>query len=372
MPHHTSRELSSNLLRITSDPFGTLADGTSADIITFRNTSGATLRVTPFGATIVSLTTPDRDGHFDDIVLGYDTVAPYETESPYFGAIIGRYANRIARGEFTLDGTAYTLAANNGVNHLHGGKRGFDKVMWMATPFEGPDHTGIRLTYRSAAEEEGYPGTLDIEVTYTFTDDLALHVAYHGTTDAPTLANFTQHSYFNLAGGRREMLASVLAHELTVHADHYTPVDHTLIPTGEYRSVQDTPFDFRHPHTIGERIDAPDEQLRHAGGYDHNFVLAHESSETPQLVATLHEPESGRTIDVLTTEPGMQLYSGNFLDGTIRGKNGQLYGHRSAVCLETQRFPDSPNHPHFPSAVLRPGTPYRSETIYRFGVEPRR
>ncbi len=349
---------------VTSEPFGQLPDGSAVDLFTVRNANGIEVRAISYGGIIVSLRTPDRDGRLGDVVLGYDSLAGYLEETPYFGAIVGRYGNRVAGGRFTLDGTTYELATNNGPNHLHGGIVGFDKVVWDAEPFEAGDSAGVIFRYRSTDGEEGYPGTLDVTVTYTLMADNALMFEYHATTDAPTPVNLTQHSYFNLAG---DGSGDILDHVLTLHADRFTPVDETLIPTGVLAPVAGTPFDFTTPTAIGARIDADHEQLRFGVGYDHNFVL---NRDGPGLVHAAHvvAPSTGRTLDVHTTEPGVQFYSGNFLDGSITGKAGKVYHHRYGFCLETQHFPDSPNQPEFPSTILRPGEEYRSTTVWRFGV----
>jgi aldose 1-epimerase len=349
--------------RLTLAPFGRTADDTVVDLITLRNASGLEMRVLTYGGTIMSLKTPDRNGQLGDIVLGFDTLEPYFDTSPYFGCLIGRYCNRIAKGLFTLDGTPYTLATNNDANHLHGGNRGWDKVVWKAETFNQEIGSGVKLTHVSPDGDEGYPGTVTADVTYTLTDDNRLVIDYHATTDKPTIINLTQHSYFNLAG-----TGDILGHELTLHADRYTPVDPTLIPTGEIASVEGTPFDFRQPTGIGARIDQDDEQLKRGQGYDHNWVLTR-SGGGLQPAARVVEPMTGRTLEIATTEPGIQFYSGNFLDGTITGKGGHIYAHRSGLCLETQHFPDSPNHPDFPSTVLRPGEDYRSQTVYTFGIK---
>ena len=337
-------------------------------LYTLNNTNGIELRVLDYGGVIVSLIVPDRGGHLDDIVLGFDSPADYQGTSPYFGAIIGRYANRIARGRFTLDGRAYALAVNDGSNHLHGGVKGFDKVVWDVSPFEAKDSVGLTLRYTSPDGEEGYPGTLRTTTAYTLTEESELIFDYHATTDRPTPVNLTQHSYFNLAG---RGVGDVLDHVVTLNADAFTPVDAALIPTGEIRSVEGTPLDFRTPTAIGARIDRDDEQLRYGRGYDHNFVLNQNGGDRRAGVtfaARVYEPSSGRVIELYTTEPGLQFYSGNFLDGTLRGKNGARYGRRSGFAMETQHFPDSPNHPRFPSTILVPGTEYRSRTLLRFTV----
>jgi aldose 1-epimerase len=351
-------------------PFGTTADGKPVELFTLTNARGVEVRLTNYGGIITSLKTPDRSGRFDDIVLGYDSLNGYLHNSPYFGAIVGRYGNRIAKGRFTLDGTTYRLAVNNGPNSLHGGIRGFDKVVWTAEPFRSNGIEGVVLEYTSADGEEGYPGTLRARVTYTLTDDNRLIVDYQATSDKPTPVNLTQHSYWNLAGdGSRD----ILAHVLTINADSMTPVDTTLIPTGEISTVAGTPFDFRTPMPIGARIDQrQNTQIRYGGGYDHNFVLNRGGAAVDSLVHAAHvaEPSTGRTLDIFTTEPGIQFYSGNFLDGTITGKAGHIYKYRYGLALETQHYPDSPNHPNFPSTILRPGQQYRSRTVFAFGVAP--
>ena len=318
-----------------------------------------------YGGIITALRTPDRSGHFDDVVLGYDSLAGYLGGSPYFGAIVGRYANRIAKGEFTLDGTTYHLAKNNGPNSLHGGNRGFDKVLWTGESFQNDSGVGVILKYTSADGEEGYPGTLQTRVTYKLTPRDQLSVDYQATTDRATPLNLSQHTYWNLSGSARR---DILAHRLTLLASRYTPVDSTLIPTGKLVPVTGTPFDFRRPTAIGARIEQSDVQLRYGRGYDHNWVLDRGRRGGPLPAAHLEDPESGRTVDISTTEPGIQFYSGNFLDGTITGKGGRVYAHRFGLCLETQHFPDSPNHTNFPSTILRPGHRFQSRTVYTFGL----
>ncbi|MDE2646259.1 MAG: galactose mutarotase [Bacteroidota bacterium] len=344
--------------------FGTLPDGEEVERFRLRNTTGAEASIITYGATLVSLITPGRDGIMEDIVLGHDSLAGYLEANPYFGSIVGRYANRIAEGAFTLDGETYTLARNNGPNHLHGGVKGFDKANWEVEQIiEDTNQVGVSLNYVSADGEEGYPGTLEVRVTYLLTEDNRLIVDYEATTDKATPVNLTQHAYFNLAGGR-----SVEDHHLTLAASHYTPVDSTLIPTGVILSVEGTAFDFRGGNRIGEQIDDDDQQLLYGGGYDHNFVLDRVSGDLV-LAATVLEPESGRILEVHTTKPGMQFYTGNFLDGSITGKNGVRYGRRSGFCLETQYYPDSPNQPNFPSSILRPGEVYQTQTVFAFRVE---
>ncbi len=352
--------------RVSSAPFGRLPDGTAVRLFTLDNGHGMRVRAMTYGAIIQQITVPDRNGTPGDVVLGFDSLAGYLHDSPYFGAVVGRYANRIAGGRFSLDGATYHLAVNNGPNALHGGVRGFDKVVWQAEPFRRGDSVGVVFSHTSPDGDEGYPGTLRARVTYTLTPDDRLTVEYHAVTDKATPVNLSQHSYFNLAG---EGSGDILSQVLTIHADGFTPVDSTLIPTGEIRPVAGTPFDFRTPHAIGARIDEADEQLRFAGGYDHNFVLARTG---PGLFHAVHllAPSTGRTLDVYTTQPGLQFYSGNFLDGTLRGKGGHPYLHRGALCLETQHFPDSPNQPEFPSTILRPGQQFQSRTVFAFGVAP--
>ncbi len=351
---------------LTQEPFGASPEGEPIDLVTLRNSNGIEVRIMTYGGTVVSLRTPDRDGALDDIVLGFETAEPYFTESPYFGSIIGRYGNRIAGARFALGDETYELSANDGLNHLHGGARGWDKVVWRGEPFQNADGVGLVLRHTSPDGDQGYPGTVSATVTYWLRTDDSLVIDYEATTDRPTVVNMTHHSYFNLAGGRAE---DILGHELTIAADRYTPADATLIPTGEIAPVEGTPFDFRTPHTIGERIGAADSQLANGKGYDHNWVIGRVSPE-PALVARVVEPMTGRTLEVESTEPGLQFYSGNFLDGTIVGKGGRLYGHRSGFCLEPQHYPDSPNQMGFPSAELRPGETYRSRTVFRFGVAP--
>jgi aldose 1-epimerase len=348
---------------VTRARFGADADGKAVDAFTLRNANGLELTAITYGGIITSLKTPDRRGASGDIVLGFDSMAGYLKPPPFFGAIIGRYGNRIAKGRFTLDGKPYPLATNNGPNHLHGGNRGFDKVIWNAQPLVGK--TGVVFSRTSADGEEGYPGALAVRVTYELTDKNELAIEYFATTDKPTPVNLTQHSYFNLADGGA---SDIFNHQLTINADRYTPVDDTLIPTGELASVQGTPFDFRTATAIGARINADHPQLKNGQGYDHNWVL-NRRGDGLQLAARVVEPSSGRTLEVSTTEPGLQFYAGNFLDGTITGKNGHVYKRRSAFCLETQHYPDSPNHPAFPSTILRPGQEYRSRTVFTFGVQ---
>jgi aldose 1-epimerase len=345
-------------------PFGQLPDGTAVEVFTLTNAGGMEVRTIPYGAVIVSIKVPDRDGRFEDVVLGFDNLEDYLKRRTFFGAVVGRYGNRIAKGRFTLDGNTYQLATNNGPNHLHGGLAGFDKLLWNAQSFERNGNTGVVYALTSRAGDEGYPGTLTVRVTYTLTPGNELVVEYEATTDQPTPVNLTQHSFFNLAGEGR---GDILGHRLTINADRFTPVDTTLIPTGELAPVAGTPFDFRQPTPIGARIAAEHEQLRNGTGYDHNWVL-NRSAAGLVPAAHLEDPATGRTLDVSTTEPGMQFYSGNFLDGTVSGKSGHVYKQRYGLCLETQHFPDSPNHSNFPSPILRPGDRYQSKTVFAFGV----
>ncbi|HWZ28116.1 MAG TPA: galactose-1-epimerase [Gemmatimonadales bacterium] len=335
------------------------------DSYTLTNAGGMRVKVLTYGGIIQSIEVPDSHGRLGDVVLGFDSLDGYRKDSPYFGAIVGRYANRIARGKFTLDGKEYTLAVNNGVNALHGGIKGFDKVVWSAEPFQKGDSAGVTLSYVSPDGEEGYPGTLRVTVQYTLTGANELVVDYEATTDRATPINLSQHTYFNLSAGQS---SDILGHVLTIDASRYTPVDSTLIPTGALAPVAGTPFDFRAPMAIGARIGNDDPQLRIAGGYDHNFVLNGGAGGTPAHAARVVDPGSGRTLDVFTDQPGLQFYSGNFLDGTILGKGGKTYARRGGFCLETQHFPDSPNHPGFPGTILRPGATYRTRTVYRFGL----
>lgn len=345
--------------------FGTMATGEAVELFTLRNGKGVVATITSYGGIVVSLTAPDRAGHVADIVLGFDTLDPYLKAHPYFGALVGRYGNRIAKGEFRLDGQVYHLPKNNGENTLHGGNEGFGKKLWSAREIPSRDGAALELLYVSRDGEEGFPGTLTTRVTYNLTEAGELRIDYEATTDKPTVVNLTNHSYFDLAGPGG---GDILGHVLRIDADRFTPVVEGLIPTGELRSVAGTPFDFRTRTPIGARIGAEDEQLKLAGGYDHNFVLNGEAGKL-RLVVHVSEPRSGRVLEVLTTEPGVQLYTGNFLDGSLIGKGGQVYKHRSGFCLETQHFPDSPNQAAFPSTVLRPGATFWSTTVYRLSIE---
>jgi len=335
-------------------------------LYTFSNKSGMKVKITNYGAIVTAILVPDRNGKIGDITLGYNSVEGYinAVDKPYFGAIVGRYGNRIAKGEFTVDGETYSLATNNGPNHLHGGVIGFDKVVWDAKLVGGEGWSGLELSYLAKDKEEGYPGNLSIQVTYKLTDDKELIVEYLATTDKATPVNLTQHSYFNLKG---EGQGDILNHELMINATKYTPVDATLIPTGELQAVSGTPFDFTKAKAIGRDIGQENEQLEFGLGFDHNFVL-NRSGEGLSLAASVHEPTTGRVMEIHTTEPGIQFYCGNFLDGRLKGKAGHPYVHRGGFCLETQHYPDSPNQPNFPSTILKPGDEYRTTTVFKFSA----
>jgi aldose 1-epimerase len=330
------------------------------NVYTLTNKNGLTLRVTNWGGRIMSLLVPDKKGTLADIVLGYDSADQYRNGNPYFGALIGRVGNRIAKGKFSLEGKEYDLTINNGVNSLHGGPRGFHNVYWQGVPSKSTN--ALELHYLSKDGEEGYPGNLDVKVTYTLTDNNELMIDYAATTDKTTIVNLTHHSFFNLAGDGG---SDILNHEIMIPSDRFTPVDQGLIPTGELRKVEGTPFDFRKPHAIGERIGNDDDQLSAGKGYDHNWVL-NKKGGALSLAARVTEPVTGRVMEVWTTEPGLQFYSGNFLNGKDIGKGGKPYPFRGAFCLEAQHFPDSPNHPEFPSVVLKPASKYEQKTIYKF------
>jgi aldose 1-epimerase len=349
---------------ITQAPFGTTPEGKAVDIYTLVNAKGAEARICTYGGIVVSLKMLDRNGRLGDVVLGYDNLAGYIKDNPFFGALIGRYGNRIAGGKFTLDGRQYTLAKNNGENHLHGGVKGFDKVVWSAQAVSSRLGPALKLTYVSKDGEEGYPGNLTVTAVYTLTEDNALRVDFTAITDQPTVCNLTHHSYFNLADGGA---SDVLNHEMMIAADKFTPVDATLIPTGELRPLKGSPLDFSTPAKIGARINDDDEQLKLGKGYDHNYVLSKPANQLG-LAARVYDPTSGRVMEVFTTEPGMQFYSGNFLDGSITGKGGNVYQLRHGFCLEPQHFPDSPNQPAFPSTVLNPGQTYQNTIVYKFST----
>ncbi len=349
---------------VTEAPFGKTPDGTPVEIYTLRNSHGMEARTMTYGGIVQSLEVPDKNGKFGDVVLGYENLDGYIKSSPYFGALIGRYGNRIAKGKFTLDGQEYTLATNNPPNHLHGGWKGFDKVVWTAKPLQTTDGPALQLTYLSKDGEEGYPGNLSVTAIYTVTEDNALRIQFTATTDKDTLCNLTHHSYFNLRGS-----GDVLDHVVQIDADKFTPTDSTSIPTGELRPVDGTPFDFRQPTAIGARInDTNDEQIKFTTGYDDNWVLNKPAGQLG-LAARAYEPVSGRTMEVWTTSPGLQFYTGNFLNGSITGKGGWVYQSRDAFCMEAQGFPDSPNHPNFPTTELKPGDIYKNTIIYKFSVK---
>jgi aldose 1-epimerase len=345
--------------------FGATPEGSPVHLYALTNSHGMQAKVSNFGGVLQSLFVPDRQGRLEDVVLGFDSLEPYFTNKPYYGAIIGRFGNRIAEGKFTLDGHEYTLAKNSGANSLHGGVKGFDKVLWEAEPVEVASGVALILRYLSKDGEEGYPGNLEVKVTYTLNDSNELTIDYEATTDQATPVNLTSHTYFNLAG---HASGSVLGHEVQLHASRFTPVNANLIPTGELRPVAGTPLDFTAPTALAARIEEDDEQLKLALGYDHNFVLDRQGDGL-EPAARVREASTGRVLEVRTTEPGIQLYSGNFLDGTLTGKGGRVYQKRDGMCLETQHFPDSPNQPAFPSTVLRPGEKYSSRTVFAFSVE---
>jgi aldose 1-epimerase len=349
----------------TKTSWGKTPDGEEVDLYTLTNKNGVEAAISTYGGAVVSLKVPDRDGKLADVVLGYDSLDGYVHDKSYFGAIIGRYGNRIGHARFTLDGKTYTLAKNNGENTLHGGIKGFNKAVWTAKEIPSPDGQALELTYLSKDGEEGFPGNLHVRVIYTLTDLNELKIGYSATTDKKTVVNLTNHSYFNLAGAGS---GDILGHVLMIEADKFTPVDSGLIPTGELRDVAGTPFDFRKPTAIGARINADDEQIKLGGGYDHNFVLRRKPGDPVSLAARVMEPKTGRVLEVWTDQPGVQFYTGNFLDGSAKGKGGLAYTKRSAFCLETQHFPDSPNQPKFPSVVLSPGERYHTTTIYKFST----
>lgn len=353
---------SASLVLPAASGFERSVDGQAVKLFSLRNKNGMEVLLTNYGATLVSLTTPDKNGKWADILLGYDSLGGYQGGKSYFGAIVGRFANRIGGAKFTLDGKSYQLFANNGPNSLHGGKKGFDKVVWEAKELPG----AISFRHLSVDGEEGYPGNLDVTVTYTLSDNNTLTIDYRATTDKATILNLSNHAYFNLRGQGN---GDILGHQLQLFADVYTPVDSTLIPNGKLPKVAGTPFDFTSPHTIGERVGADDEQIRFGKGYDHSFVLSAKYDGQMHPVARVVEPESGRVLEVSSDQPAVQFYCGNFLDGSEKGK-GSVYGHRTGFCLETQHYPDSPNQPGFPSVVLKPGQTFTSKTVWSFSVAP--
>lgn len=348
------------------ESFGKTPDGGQADLYILRNKNGMEVAITNYGATVVRMKVPDRHGKIDDVVLGYDNLEGYVNDRAYFGATVGRYANRIAHGKFTLDGHVYTLPKNNGDNTLHGGTSGFNKRVWKAEDVSTPAAAALQMTYLSKDGDQGFPGNLSVDVRFTLGDDNSLKIEYAATSDKDTVVNLTNHSYFNLAGQGH---GDVLQQQVMLHAGRFTPINADLIPTGESASVKGTPLDFTQSTAIGARIDADYEQLKLAHGYDHNFVLDGKAGRKPVLAARAYDPSSGRVLEVWTTQPGIQLYSGNFLDGTVAGKGGVKYQRRSAFCLETQHFPDSPNQPKFPSTELKAGRWFRSTTTYKFSTQ---
>lgn len=362
--NETSKEMN-----IVKSDFGKLEDGTSVSLFTLTNENGVEVKITNYGGIITSLKVPDKEGNLEDVVLGFDTLEGYTSEAykeagPYFGAIIGRYGNRIANAKFTLDGEEYQLAPNNNPNHLHGGVKGYDKVVWEAEEMRTDDGVGLKLHYVSEDMEEGYPGTLTVDVVYTLTNDNEIVMDYKATTDKKTIVNLTNHSYFNLNGGKSD----ILDHEVMINADKFIPVDRTLIPTGEIRDVEGTPFDFTSPTAVGAKIQEDNEQLKYGLGYDHCWVVNGNNGEM-RLAATVYEPNSGRYMEVHSTEPGIQFYSGNFLDGSLTGSRDIVYKHRYGLALETEHFPDAPNQPDFPSVELNPGETYHTQTIYKFSTK---
>lgn len=351
-------DLNKEKMELVKEKFGTLTDGTEVDLYTLKNKNGITARITNYGGILTSLLVPDKNGKFEDVVLGFDSLETYLRGHPHFGAIVGRYGNRIARGKFEVDGEEYSLAINNGENHLHGGLVGFDKVLWNAESFRNEDGVGIRLTYLSKDMEEGYPGNLSVIVTYFLSNQDEFKIDYLAETDKACPVNLTHHSYFNLNAGK----SNTLDHEMMINADRYVVVNENLIPTGELRELKESAMDFTTPQTIGSRIDQVE------GGYDHTYVI-NESGADMGLVARVYEPASGRIMEVYSTEPGVQFYTGNFLDGSLKGKNGVVYMRNYGFCLETQHFPDSPNQQDFPSTILKPGEKYTHSTIYKFSVK---
>lgn len=351
---------------IEKSPFGTLPDGQPVDLFTLRNQNGMEVKITNYGGIITHINVPDRNGKMADVTLGFDSLHPYLENRPYFGAIVGRCGNRIANGRFTIDGQGYQLATNNAPSHLHGGLKGFDKYLWQPASKVGNGNATLCLERISLDGEEGYPGELHVQVDYTLNNNNELHMHYTARTNKPTHVNLTNHAYFNLTG---EANQTILNHEMQINASHFIPVSKTIIPTGEIASLDNSPLDFRIAKPIGEDIGAEDIQIKYAGGYDHCWVLDKDpGNPKPQLAATAYDPSTGRVLEVLTTEPGVQFYTGNFLDGTLVGKGGIAYHQRAGFCLETEHFPDSPNQPNFPSTLLKPAEIYKTTTVYRFSV----
>ncbi len=350
-------------VQLTKKSFGTTPEGRQVDLYTFENSAGMKVSIMTYGGIITKIITPDKNGELDDITLGFDSLEGYLEDHPYFGALVGRYGNRIAEGKFTLNGKEYTLAQNNGPNALHGGEEGFDKKVWQAKEIEQDELPALELTYLSEDAEEGYPGNLKCKVIYSLNNDNELQIEYFAETDEPTPVNLTNHAYFNLGGHTNSR--NILNHMMLLNADRFTPVDDTLIPNGELQSVKGSPMDFTTPHAIGKRINSDYEQIGKGGGYDHNFVL-NKSGDSMTFGGRVCDPNSGRLLEFYTTQPGVQFYTGNFLDGTLTGKNDVVYKHRYGFCLETQHFPDSPNQPNFPSTILKPGETYHHITVYKF------
>ncbi|WP_026753440.1 aldose epimerase family protein [Sediminibacter sp. Hel_I_10] len=357
--------MSEETQNIIKSDFGKLDDGTIIEQYTLKNTNGVELNVITYGGRITSLKVPNKDGEFENVVLGFDTIEDYEKDNPFFGALIGRFGNRIANGKFNLEGKEYTLATNDGSNHLHGGVKGFDRVVWTAEPIEGTDDSSLKLTYLSKDGEEGYPGNLNVTVLYTLTNDNALEVSYEATSDMATVVNLTQHAYFNLTG---DFSKDILEHKVVIDADAFLPVDETLIPTGEIRKVQGTPFDFTSVKQVSKEINADNEQLKRGQGYDHCWILNGDKGVL-RFAASAYDDTSGRFMEIYTEEPAIQFYTGNFLDGTLPMPNGGMYAHRTGFCLETQHYPDAPNQKAFPSTVLEPGDTYTTKTIFKFSLK---
>lgn len=352
-------------LAITKSEFGKTKDSTTIELYTLKNANGVEMDVITYGGRITSLKVPNKDGKLENVILGFDTIEDYQNDNPFFGALIGRYGNRIAKGKFTLNGEEFTLATNDGSNHLHGGVNGFDRVVWTAKPIEGIENSSLQLVYRSKDGEEGYPGNLKVTVTYTLTKDNAVEVTYEATTDKTTVVNLTQHAYFNLTG---DFSKDILNHDVVINADAFLPVDETLIPTGEIKKVEGTPFNFNSSKKIGKDINADNEQLKRGKGYDHCWVLNGEKGNM-RFVASAYDETSGRFMEIFTEEPAIQFYTGNFLDGTLPMVNGGTYAHRTGFCLETQHYPDSPNQANFPSTVLNPGETYKTKTTFKFSTK---
>ncbi len=353
------------LFDVQTKKFGVTPNGDSVTQYILSNKNGLEVRIINYGGIVTNIMFPDKNGIVEDVVLGYDNLDDYIKATPYFGAIVGRYGNRIAKGKFSLNGEEYTLAVNNGENHLHGGLKGFDKVIWDAEPFINPESAGVKLHYLSEDMEEGYPGNLDVQVVYTIHEDNTIEINYSATTDKTTVVNITQHSYFNLTGNAK---GDILGHEVMIKSNSMVPVDAGLIPTGVFLPVSGTPFDFNQLTTVGDRINNPDEQLKLGGGYDHCWVLDKPVEDALDWVVKAVDPTSGRVFELATTEPAVQFYTGNFLDGTLTGKYGVVYNQRYGMCFEPEHYPDSPNHPDFPSVVLNPEEEYNTTTIWKFST----